>query len=182
MAEGDQPSLLDRLLRRSRTEETDVSDDIRERQDQEQRSVDVGSTTTGRPGDGSPPIRSDGIGVVDDVSKDDPGDDDDTMSGGELAGLLGDPPALPDDTPDGLAFGRGAGGPAPHGLEADQGFAADVDAPFEPVAHVAPSGLGLDGPQPDGLEPTDAGVDPVPDTVLVDDTADHSDPTDLPID
>lgn len=46
------------------------------------------------------------------------------------------------------------------------------------------SGLEPDGPGPDGLEPTDAGVDPVPvhDAVLVDDAADQSDPADLLID
>jgi len=103
---------------------------------------------------------------------------------GDPEPTFGDGTSLPGDAPTDLGFGSGAREPVTDGPEANEGLAADLDAPFDPVAGGAPSDFGLDGPLPDGLEPdvlepAEAGVDPG--GVLVDDTADHSDPTDVPI-
>ena len=97
---------------------------------------------------------------------------------------LGPTPPLPDDAPDDLAFGSGARLDA-RDLEPGQGV-ADLDASFEPASRVVPADLRLDGSQvdelaDDGLDIPAAGVDPAAHEVLVDDTTDHSDPTDVPI-
>jgi hypothetical protein len=110
-------------------------------------------------------------------------------------GGLGPQPPQPrgplDDSPDELAFGKGADAPVTRGLESSHDVAADleVEPRLEPVGRFsadAPDGLDpAGGPMPeDGLDPAaanppDAGLGPH--EVQIDDTSDHSEPTEVDI-
>jgi len=110
-------------------------------------------------------------------------------------GGLGPQPPEPrgplDDTPDEFAFGKGADAPVTRGLEPSHDVAADleVEPRLEPVGRFsadAPDGLDpAGGPPPeDGLDPAaanppDAGLGPH--EVQIDDTSDHSEPTEVDI-